>query len=53
MSGMVEYENGFLDIDCGAGYENNAALVNLTNGTVKYFNVRHEREKENNKQKER
>lgn len=50
---MIEYKAGFLDIDCGAGYFDNASLVNLTNGTVKYFDVKHERENENNRQNER
>ena len=50
---MIEYENGVLDIDCGASYGHNAALVNLSNGTVKYIDSMYEREKENNKSKER
>lgn len=45
---MIEYKNGYLDIDCGAGYLCNASLVNLTNGVVKYFRVLTERKKLNN-----
>lgn len=50
---MVKYKNGYLDIDCGAGSNKIASLVNLTNGTVKYISVTREREKEKNKPKER
>jgi len=49
----IEYKNGYFDIDCGAGYGDNASLVNLTKGTVKYIDVKHEREKGNDKQKGR
>lgn len=57
-SDMIEYRDGYLDIDCGAAksrlYPNrNVSVVNLTKGTVKYFNVNRERKKENNKQKEK
>ena len=53
---MIEYKNGALDIDCGAGGDEIASLVNLTTGKIKYFSVRHEREKiekVNNKQQEK
>lgn len=55
---MIEYKNGYIDIDCGVGKSifdtyRRASLVNLTNGTVKYFDVNRERKKENNKQNER
>lgn len=55
---MIEYKNGYLDIDCGAAkstlYPNRSvSLVNLTKGIVKYFNINRERKKENNKQKGR
>ncbi len=50
---MIECKDGYIVIDCGAGYFGNASLVNLTKGTVKYFDVEYEREKENNKQQEK
>ena len=50
---MIQYKNGYLDIDCGAAKLQIASLVNLTNGKTKYFSVRHEREKESKKQKEK
>ena len=52
-SNFVSYENGALDIDCGAGHGGFASLVNLTKGVVKYFNVVKERAKANNKQQEK
>ena len=45
-SNMVEYQDGHLDIDCGAAYYfGNAGLVDLKNGTVTYFDMRKERKK--------
>ena len=45
-SKMVEYKDGYLNIDCGAAYEESEALVDLQNGTVEYFNVQEEKMKE-------
>ncbi len=45
-SNMIEYKNGYLDIDCGAAYEEREALVDLQNGKVEYFNVQEEKMKE-------
>lgn len=50
---MIQYKNGYLDIDCGSSRGEIASLVNLTSGRTKYFSVRHEREKESNKQHEK
>lgn len=44
----IEYEDGYIDIDCGASYGHNAALVNLTKGTVKYIDAEYERKKGKN-----
>ena len=45
-SNMVEYQDGHLDIDCGAAYYfGNAGLVDLKNGTITYFDMRKERKK--------
>lgn len=45
-SNLIEYKDGYIDIDCGAGYLENASLVDLQNGTVEYFSVNEERMKE-------
>ena len=55
-SNMVEYQDGHLDIDCGAAYYfGNAGLVDLKNGTVTYFDMRKERKnaKETKEEEER
>lgn len=43
---MIEYKDGYIDIDCGAGEDKKASLVNLSSGTVEYFDVQKERAKE-------
>ena len=45
-SKMIEYKDGYIDIDCGAGEDKKASLVNLSSGTVEYFDVQKERAKE-------
>ena len=45
-SKMIEYKDGYIDIDCGAGKDKKASLVNLSSGTVEYFDVQKERAKE-------
>lgn len=50
---MIECGDGFIDIDCGSAYEDNAALVNLTEGTVNYFDVKSEMKREKNNSKGR
>lgn len=45
-SRMIEYKDGYIDIDCGAGEDKKASLVNLSSGTVEYFDVQKERAKE-------
>ena len=44
-SKMIEYKDGYIDIDCGAGGNKKASLVNLSSGTVEYFDVQKERAK--------
>ena len=50
---LIQFKNGYLNIDCGAGQGCFASLVNLTKGVVKYFNVAKERRKEVDKQQEK
>lgn len=45
-NGCIELRKGYIDIDCGASYDDNAALVNLTTGDVEYFSVEKIKEKE-------
>lgn len=45
-SKMIEYKDGYIDIDCGTGEDKKASLVNLSSGTVEYFDVQKERAKE-------
>lgn len=45
-SNLIEYKDGYIDIDCGAGYLENASLVDLQDGTVEYFDIHRERMKE-------
>ncbi len=50
-SKMIEYKNGYLNIDCGAAYEERESLVDLQNGTVEYFNIQDEKMKEKDRDK--
>lgn len=49
-SGQIELNKGYIDIDCGTAYDDNSALINLTEGSVQYFNIKDLKEKEKNKE---
>ncbi len=45
-SKMVEYRDGYLNIDCGATYNGRESLVDLQNGKVEYITIKDTRIKE-------
>ncbi len=47
---LIKFKLGYVDIDCGISYDEQVALVNLTDGTVEYFSG--ESIKEKSKEKE-
>ena len=47
---LINFKQGYVDIDCGISYDEQVALVNLTDGTVEYFSG--ESIKEKSKEKE-
>lgn len=50
-SRRIEYKKGYLDIDCGMAYNQNASLVNLEEGNVVYINDDYINQKEKAKVK--